>query len=147
MPRPKCCRKIASLPDVWQYLPEGESASDLEEVNLSLDELEAIRLADYAGLYQEQAAETMGVSRQTFGRIIETAHKKIADAILHAKALNIGGGSVSVSNQKMSRCNKCDRLLENKCDNPGKKECPRCPKILKENKNENSSTDKRKKRG
>ena len=66
----------------------------LEEVNLTLDELEAIRLADLRGLYQEDAAKKMNVSRQTFGNIINSAHKKIADALLNAKALKIEGGNI-----------------------------------------------------
>jgi len=66
----------------------------LEEVNLTLDELEAMRLADLAGLYQEDAARKMNISRQTFGNIINSAHKKIADVLLNAKALKIEGGIV-----------------------------------------------------
>ena len=66
----------------------------LEEVNLTLDELEAISLADLAELYQEDAAKKMNISRQTFGNIINSAHKKIADALLNAKALKIEGGIV-----------------------------------------------------
>jgi len=63
-------------------------------VSLTLDELEAIRLADFDGLYQEDAAKKMNISRQTFGNIIERAHKKISDVLLHAKALKIEGGVV-----------------------------------------------------
>jgi predicted DNA-binding protein (UPF0251 family) len=66
----------------------------LEEVNLALDELEAVRLADLEGLYQENAAKKMNISRQTFGNIIERAHRKIADVLLNAKALKIEGGIV-----------------------------------------------------
>jgi predicted DNA-binding protein (UPF0251 family) len=66
----------------------------LEEVNLTLDELEAVRLADLEGLYQEDAAKKIGISRQTFGNIINSAHKKIADVLLNAKALKIEGGVV-----------------------------------------------------
>jgi predicted DNA-binding protein (UPF0251 family) len=66
----------------------------LEEINLTLDELEAIRLADWDGLYQEDAAKKMNISRQTFGNIINSAHKKIADVLLNAKALKIEGGVV-----------------------------------------------------
>jgi predicted DNA-binding protein (UPF0251 family) len=66
----------------------------LEEVNLTLDELEAVRLADLEGLYQEDAARKMDISRQTFGNIINSAHKKIADVLLNAKALKIEGGMV-----------------------------------------------------
>jgi len=69
----------------------------LEEINLTLDELEAIRLADFDGFYQKDAAKKMNISRQTFGNIIESAHKKIADAIVHAKALKIEGGVVEMT--------------------------------------------------
>ena len=54
----------------------------LEEIVLTPDELEALRLADLEGMYQEKAAENMGISRQTFGRIIESAHKKVAEALI-----------------------------------------------------------------
>jgi len=59
-----------------------------------MDELEAVRLADLEKLYQEEAARKMSVSRQTFGNIIQSAHKKIADALLKGKALKIEGGFV-----------------------------------------------------
>jgi len=71
--------------------------SALQHITLTVDELEAIRLADLQGLYQEQAAEKMNISRQTFGRIIESAHKKIADALVNGKALSIQGGSVKLT--------------------------------------------------
>jgi len=61
----------------------------LEEVNLSLDELEAIRLADYEGLYHEQAAEKMNISRPTFGRILNEARRKLAEVFVAGKALKI----------------------------------------------------------
>jgi len=60
----------------------------------SQDELEAVRLADFEELYQEDAAKKMNISRQTFGNIINSAHKKIADVLLHGKALKIEGGIV-----------------------------------------------------
>lgn len=66
----------------------------LEEVRLTLDELEAVRLADLEGLYQEDAARKMDISRQTFGNIVNSAHKKIADVLLNAKALKIEGGVI-----------------------------------------------------
>jgi predicted DNA-binding protein (UPF0251 family) len=62
----------------------------LEEVILSLDELETLRLADGKGLYQEEGASLMGVSRATFGRILKSARQKVAEAILQGKALRIG---------------------------------------------------------
>ena len=67
----------------------------LEKVILTDDELEAVRLADFEGLYQQDAADRMHISRQTFGRIIDSAHKKIADALVTGKALCIEGGNVT----------------------------------------------------
>ncbi len=94
MPRPRHCRRVAHLPQVTFYKPQGVPLSILQRIALTVDELEAIRLADLQGLYQEQAAEQMNVSRQTFGRIIESAHKKIADALVNGKALSIEGGII-----------------------------------------------------
>ena len=96
MPRPRHCRRVGCLPQATYYKPRGIPLSILEQVTLTVDELEAIRLADLQGLYQEEAAENMKVSRQTFGRILESAHKKIADALVNAKALSIEGGSFKV---------------------------------------------------
>lgn len=85
------------LPHVAYYKPRGVPLSALQCVELAVDELEALRLADLEGLYQEEAAQRMNVSRQTFGRIIEAAHKKVADALVHGKALSIEGGPVEVA--------------------------------------------------
>ena len=63
--------------------------TELEEVSLALDELESLRLADRQGLYHAAAAEQMGVSRQTFGNILASAHRKVAEALLEGKALRI----------------------------------------------------------
>jgi len=100
MTRPRCCRKIACIPDINYYKPKGIPSSFLEEVVLTLDEFETIKLADFEGLYQEQAAAKMDISRQTFGRIIDSAHRKIADVLIHGKALKIAGGEVRVGNME-----------------------------------------------
>jgi predicted DNA-binding protein (UPF0251 family) len=67
------------------FQARGTPLTDLDEVSLKMDELEALRLADVEGLYQEEAARQMNISRATFGRIVEAAHRKVADAILHGK--------------------------------------------------------------
>ncbi len=97
MARPKCCRRIDREPACRIFKPAGVPRVVLEEIILSIDEFEAIRLADLEGLYHEQAAARMGVSRQTFGRIIEAAHKKIADVLINGKALKIEGGEVTIN--------------------------------------------------
>jgi hypothetical protein len=111
MARPQQCRKVRAVPVVTYYKPRGIPLSELEEVTLMLDEYEAMRLADFEGLYQDQAAAKMSISRQTFGRIVESAHRKVADVLLHGKALKIEGGSVAVSatkeNGKFCICPNC----------------------------------------
>jgi predicted DNA-binding protein (UPF0251 family) len=71
------------------FKPRGIPLVQLDEVVLNLDELEAIRLSDYEGLYHEQAAEKMNISRPTFGRILSEARRKVAEVIVEGKALNI----------------------------------------------------------
>jgi predicted DNA-binding protein (UPF0251 family) len=76
---------------------------ELEEEVLTLDELEALRLADLDGLYQEEAAVQLGVSRQTFGNILKTAHAKVADCLVNAKKLTIEGGTVECIGRRQKR--------------------------------------------
>ncbi len=96
MPRPFKCRRVGCSPNVEYFKPQGIPVAMLEEIELTLDELEAVRLADLEELYQEEAAGKMKVSRPTFSNIINSAHKKIADALLNAKALRIKGGVVQI---------------------------------------------------
>lgn len=97
MARPRLCRRVGCLPGSQYFKPRGIPLSALGEINLTIDEFEAIRLADLEGLYQDQAAEKMNVSRQTFGRIIESAHKKVAEALVEGKALKIEGGDFEMN--------------------------------------------------
>jgi predicted DNA-binding protein (UPF0251 family) len=89
MSRPKKCRCVNCTPDTLYFKPRGIPLADLEEVSLNLDELEALRLADYERLYHEEAAKQMNISRSTFGRILDGARHKTAGAILHDNALKI----------------------------------------------------------
>lgn len=98
----------------------------LDEVVLLVDEFEAMRLADYEGLYQEQAAAKMRVSRQTFGRIIESAHKKIAEALIFGKAIKIEGGEYIMSDQRRFKCSYCEHLWELPYGSGRPNECPNC---------------------
>jgi len=77
---------------------------NLEEVVLQIDELEAIRLKDCSGLEQEECAKRMEISQPTFHRLITAARKKVADSILHGKALRIHGGNVDII-KKGGHCN------------------------------------------
>ncbi len=92
MPRRKCCRRVSDEPACALFKPAGVPARQLEKVPLGVDEFEALRLADYEGLYHQQAATRMNVSRQTFGRIISAARSSVATALIEGKALKIEGG-------------------------------------------------------
>ena len=107
MPRPVCCRKVHGEPPSSFFKPRGIPLSALEVVSMTVDEFEAIRLADLAGLYQEEAAGRMGVSRQTFGRIVESGRRKIAEALVHAKALEIQGGEIKLARPREFQCSDC----------------------------------------
>lgn len=71
------------------FKPRGISSSELDSVIIYEDEMEAIRLADYESLYQQECADKMHISRTTFSRLVESARKKIADALLNRKLLSV----------------------------------------------------------
>jgi len=96
MPRPCCIRHVGYRPHVYFFKPAGVPIRALEIVTLTLDEVEALRLADLEGYYQEQAAEQMKISRPTFARIVEAARRKTADALIHGKAIRLKGGAVTM---------------------------------------------------
>ena len=120
MGRPTCYRRIAGKPIAALFNPAGIPARDMEGVVMTLDEFEALRLADLEGLYQEQAAKRMGVSRPTFGRILESAHRKVAEALVRGAALRIEGGAVVESGGGPRRCPRCASFWVGACG------CPRC---------------------
>jgi len=96
MPRPKKCRWIQLQPDYFTFKPRGVPLKVLQQNDLEMDELEAIRLADLKGLTQEEAAKQMNISRATFGRIVSGGRKKIADALVNGKAIHIHEGTVKI---------------------------------------------------
>ncbi|MCE5266101.1 MAG: DUF134 domain-containing protein [Deltaproteobacteria bacterium] len=128
MPRPKCCRQIGAMPGRSCFQPEGAESGACDEVLLNLDEYEALRLADFEGLYQEQAAARMNISRQTFGRIVEAARRKIADVLVNGKALRIDGGSVSLKSAEPFRCPRCRKTISRDCGKCEEVSCPHCRK-------------------
>ncbi|OQY32760.1 MAG: hypothetical protein B6241_10070 [Spirochaetaceae bacterium 4572_59] len=94
MPRPSTQKTICRMPEVSVFKPAGIHISAREKIILTLEEFESIRLADKLGLYQDKAAESMGTSRQTFARILDSAHKKVATALVESRPLVIEGGNV-----------------------------------------------------
>ena len=126
MPRPECCRRIGMSPGFSCFGPHGGHRCHGDDVLLSVDELEAIRLADLEGMYQEQAAEEMGVSRQTFGRIVESARKKVAQALVNGKNLRIEGGNVEMCNARQFECYDCKHTWDLPHGTGRPTECPEC---------------------
>jgi uncharacterized protein len=94
MARPVKCRKVCCGADSKCFHPIGKDPQKLGKIEMTLDEMEAIKLIDYEGKYQAEAAKSMGVSRQTIGNIVEKARYKIASAILQGKLLSIKGGNI-----------------------------------------------------
>ncbi|MBE0530820.1 MAG: DUF134 domain-containing protein [Rhodospirillales bacterium] len=97
MPRPCKCRCVATLPGVIDFKPRGIPMHALQEVYLAFDGYEALRLSDLEGLDQGAAAERMGVSRQTFGRILGAARRTVTRAIVEGMALRVEGGNVRLA--------------------------------------------------
>lgn len=89
MPRPIKPRQVSFDPNVTYFKPRAIPLSMLEEVDLAADELEAIRLCDLKDMDQLQAAKKMGISQSTLGRILTSARKKIAQALVEGKAIRI----------------------------------------------------------
>lgn len=94
MVRPQIKRRIRRDLKGLVLKPQGIPRRELETNVLTLDGLEAIRLADLEGLYQEEAAERMGVSRATFARTLAAARRALADALVNGKAVEFEGGTV-----------------------------------------------------
>lgn len=111
MPRPPKCRRVEFLPHLTFFKPAGVPLKELEEVSLTVEELEAIRLKDLEGLDQETCAARMGISRPTFHRLLSAGRAKLADALVEGKAIRIGGGNFTVSMRYFS-CRKCKHTWE-----------------------------------
>ena len=91
MARPTKCRRICTEPAYDQFLPGGIASG--ENIILTLDEYEAIRLIDLEKCTHAQCAEQMDISRTTVTELYETARYKIADSIVNGKPLQIAGGN------------------------------------------------------
>jgi predicted DNA-binding protein (UPF0251 family) len=127
MVRPQKNRIVAFRPDVSYFKPRGIPMVDLEEVRLTVDEHEAIRLADFLDMSHEEAGAHMGVSRATFGRIIQRARKKVANALINGKAIHIEGGNYRIiSEKRIFMCRSCNYQWEEPRGTGRPKHCPSC---------------------
>ena len=113
MPRPRKPRFVGEEPGTGFFKPQGIPLRELESVVLTVEELEAVRLVDLEGLYQEAAAERMEVSRQTFQRMLHEARRKVADTLVNGKALGIEGGDYVLSGgARIFQCLACGNRWE-----------------------------------
>ena len=94
--RPQKTRWVKCEPGEKCFKPQCKPLHELEGVVLTMDEYEAVRLSDLEGLTQEKASETMKVHRSTISRILNSAHRKIADALVNVKAIRIEGGNCKI---------------------------------------------------
>lgn len=124
MPRPKNNRIVQKPPIFTEFKPIGVAGRLLNQTSLSLDEYEAIRLADYEGLSHAEAAEEMEISRSTFTRLIEEARKKIANMIINGSMLTINGGNIHFR-KNIIRCMSCGHMFDTNFGTPIS-ECPEC---------------------
>jgi predicted DNA-binding protein (UPF0251 family) len=108
MGRPKKCRWVETEPGVTFFKPRGIPLRNLEQVVITVDELEAMRLADFQEMTQEEVAHKMQVSRPTVTRMLARAHRAVADALVHGKAICIEGGDYRLGQQ----CDACGQWSE-----------------------------------
>lgn len=124
MARPVKCRRVERLPKFTYFIPAGRRKCEIEEIIIKVEELEAVRLKDIEELNQEECAQRMNVSRQTFQNIIDSARKKIATAIIEGKAINISGGNYTRNVCKF-QCMVCGNIYEIKYEED-RKACAKC---------------------
>ena len=124
--RPPKCRRVEQFPRFTCFKPAGVPGPELDEVVMSVEEIEAIRLRDLLELEHEECAEKMAVSRPTFHRILASARKKIASALVNGAVLKISGGSFELAQQKLE-CRQCGFRWEG-TDCCRRTVCPACAK-------------------
>ncbi|ABR55386.1 protein of unknown function DUF134 [Methanococcus vannielii SB] len=102
--RPKILRLISEEPKFNIFKPVGIPKNELESVVLTLEELESLRLVDYVGQSHEDAADSMGISRRVFWNILKSARKKVSDALINGKMIDIGGGYYQIRKCNEQEC-------------------------------------------
>ncbi len=126
MARPFIKRRICCMPEANYFKPAGIPLNRIDEISLTFDEYEALRLGDLEELYQEDAAKEMNISRQTFGNIIHSAHKKIAESIVYGKAIKIEGGEYKMEGKRTFICSDCAHEWEINYGTGRPTVCPKC---------------------
>lgn len=124
----KVKRRVSCLPKATYYKPREIPMCDLVIVNLSIEELEAIRLCDLLQVEQNEAADMMGISRKTFWNDLQKARQKVVDALVNGKAIQISGGDYVNSGECTVEfyCRECGNAWELSCDAGRPEACPAC---------------------
>ena len=125
MPRPRKCRWVEREPGVTFFKPQGIPLRVLEHAIITVDELEALRLADYLGMSHEEAGKQLKVSRPTVTRMLARAHRTIADALVHGKAIRIEGGEYILEGLECF-CPKCGARWSSPTEVEAKNVCGKC---------------------
>lgn len=99
--RPKKYRIVRLDPKISQFSPRGKPGRP-DEVNLGMEEFEAIRLVDYMGLNQKEAAKSMRISQQTFSRVLKKARKALANGLVSGATIKIQGGHYVISSREQN---------------------------------------------
>ena len=127
MARPQKNRIVSHDPDVSYFKPRGVPLKFLEEVRLTVDEMEALRLADLNGLSHEDSGRQMGVSRATFGRIVQRARHHVANALINGMAIRVSGGNYRLSRAaRQFKCRQCHHQWQIEDCNGRPLHCPSC---------------------
>ncbi|AKB29757.1 HTH DNA-binding protein [Methanosarcina siciliae T4/M] len=128
----KVKRRVSCFPKATYYKPREIPLCCLEIANLSIEELEAIRLCDLLQIEQNEAADRMGVSRKTFWSDLQRARQKVADALVNGKAIEISGGEyINTGECRVNfLCKECDHMWEPKFDQARPANCPSCGSSL-----------------
>lgn len=125
MARKKKCRNLRGAPCCNGFKPMGIPSQFLQKITITLDELESIRLADYENLDHEEASGKLGVSRPVFTRLVDTARKKVAKALIEGQEIIIEGGDYHF-HKKSFRCMSCFRFFELGINEADPEICPEC---------------------
>ena len=123
--RPRCIRSVGDRPRVNYFKPWGIPLTELESVQLKVEELEAIKLVYYDKLQREDAAKKMRVSRRTLERELKSGLSKAVDGLLNGKAIEIDGGYYLAKDESIFQCLD-DRFVWKAKKNAKQKKCPEC---------------------
>jgi predicted DNA-binding protein (UPF0251 family) len=124
--RPKNPRRVEAEPGVTYFKPRGIPLSDLDVAAITVEELETLRLVDMQGMEQEEAASRMGISRRALWDELESARRKIAEALTEGKAIEIRGGDYVTMEERRFKCHDCGNEWEEPFGTGRPRGCPMC---------------------